>query len=550
MDEEIVPRTFREKALFYTTAFFILLGTFSLFAFLFLVPFVIEPAFQTIFMQFDESPALCVTAYNEHLHGAKNCSWTSCREGCTKDIYECHQIRVNYKTAAQLAAAAAREEAAAAASASAAGGDLLEATSVASSAAGVTKAIGDSSVSGESSKDSVASSSSNSVDSPAVSGGATLGRKPITTSDATSAASASSSKNSGRDPAGVAGGGGAGGNTRYANPLYRFKRAVRADYDYSDLLLEENLNGGGMGGGGFGDGRTGFKSSLIDDENAFIEYPEEMTGLMGNNSEWYFTGARLYPNVKGCGYPPMLNCTIWTKRYWTIGTNFTCYYSRVDPELVISDLDMWQNTLNLVFAMAIPIPSFIISVIYLAFAYFVIFNEDEEAALLDKNGEEEATEDELADTDEGNDNKINNENEGEVVVTANHINEKQQQQNHNHTTGSTDDGDVNTTATTPIQPLQPNGTVNNSMNNTNTTATTNTNGSSKPITPNSTSDLNSFGHQLKVKMADEMSRESIDGGGVGGVGGGLLSNSVSLQGNLSKTMTTSISTPPGPIAAV
>ncbi|XP_050085948.1 protein tipE isoform X1 [Anopheles aquasalis] len=551
MDEEIVPRTFREKALFYTTAFFILLGTFSLFAFLFLVPFVIEPAFQTIFMQFDESPALCVTAYNEHLHGAKNCSWTSCREGCTKDIYECHQIRVNYKTAAQLAAAAAREEAAAVAAAAA--GELLEATSVASAAAGsgsgVTKAIGDSSVSGESSKDSSVASSSNSVDSPT----ATVARKPIATSDA--ASSSGGNGNGAAAAPGVppgAGAGGGGGNSRYANPLFRFKRAVRAaDYDYSDLLLDDNLNGGGGGGGGgMGDGRTGFKSSLIDEENAFIEYPEEMTGLMGNNSEWYFTGARLYPNVKGCGYPPMLNCTIWTKRYWTIGTNFTCYYSRVDPELVISDLDMWQNTLNLVFAMAIPIPSFIISVIYLAFAYFVIFNEDEEAALLDKNGEEEATEDELADTDEGNDNKINNENEGEVVVTANHINEKQQQ---NHT-GSTDDGggggggDVNTTVTTPIQPLQPNGTVNNSMNNTNTTATTNTNGSSKPITPNSTSDLNSFGHQLKVKMADEMSRESIDGGGGGG--GGLLSNSVSLQGNLSKTMTTSISTPPGPIAAV
>ncbi|XP_035795416.1 protein tipE-like isoform X1 [Anopheles albimanus] len=530
MDEEIVPRTFREKALFYTTAFFILLGTFSLFAFLFLVPFVIEPAFQTIFMQFDESPALCVTAYNEHLHGAKNCSWTSCREGCTKDIYECHQIRVNYKTAAQLAAAAAREEAAAAA------GDLLEATSVASAVGGVTKAIGDSSVSGESSKDSSVASSSNSVDSPA---GATAGRKPIATSDAASSSAGGAPAVPGAGAVAGAGAGAGAGNSRYANPLFRFKRAVRADYDYSDLLLDENANGGGMAG--FGDGRTGFKSSLIDEETAFIEYPEEMTGLMGNNSEWYFTGARLYPNVKGCGYPPMLNCTIWTKRYWTIGTNFTCYYSRVDPELVISDLDMWQNTLNLVFAMAIPIPSFIISVIYLAFAYFVIFNEDEEAALLDKNGEEEATEDELADTDEGNDNKINNENEGEVVVTANHINEKQQQQNHNHT-GSTDDGggDVNTTATTPIQPLQPNGTVNNSMNN---TATTNTNGSSKPITPNSTSDLNSFGHQLKVKMADEMSRESIDGGG-------LLSNSVSLQGNLSKTMTTSISTPPGPIAAV
>ncbi|EAL40834.4 AGAP002820-PA [Anopheles gambiae str. PEST] len=506
MDEEIVPRTFREKALFYTTAFFILLGTFSLFAFLFLVPFVIEPAFQTIFMQFDESPALCVTAYNEHLYGAKNCSWASCREGCTKDIYECQQIRVNYKTAAQLAAAAARE---------AAGGDTASSTPAPSTAAGTsasTNPTGDSSISREeSSRDNSIASSSNSVAKP---GGGGSSSQPISTSD---------------------GGGGAsralaGSNSRYGSALNRFERAIRADYDYGDALLE----GGNGLGGGYGDSKHGFISSIIDDENAFIEYPEEMTGLMGNNSEWYFTGARLYPNVKGCGYPPILNCTIWTKKYWTIGTNFSCYYSRVDPELVISDLDMWQNTLNLVYAMAIPIPSFIISVIYLAFAYFVIFNEDEEAGLLDKNGEDEAGEDDLEqETDEGNDNKINNENE--VEVTANHINEKQQQQS-----ADEENGVHTTTTTTPIQPL-PNGTA-NSINNTNTTATTNTNGSSKPITPNSTSDLNSFGHQLKVKMADEMSRESIDGG--------LLSNSASYQGNLSKTMTTSISTPPGPIAAV
>uniref|UniRef100_A0A182LVR4 Protein tipE n=1 Tax=Anopheles culicifacies TaxID=139723 RepID=A0A182LVR4_9DIPT len=483
MDEEIVPRTLREKALFYTTAFFILLGTFSLFAFLFLVPFVIEPAFQTIFMQFDESPALCVTAYNEHLYGAKNCSWASCREGCTKDIYECQQIRVNYKTAAQLAAAAAKE--------AAAGGDThgtapshlsspvqppAQSTVVIAS----TKTTGDSSISREDSRDNSIASSTNSVGNPA-------SRQPISTSDGVSSRAS-------------------GTSSRYGSALNRFERAIRADYDYGDMLVENSNNG-------FGDPKNGFISSIIDDENAFIEYPEEMTGLMGNNSEWYFTGARLYPNVKGCGYPPMLNCTIWTKKYWTIGTNFTCYYSRVDPELVISDLDMWQNTLNLVYAMAIPIPSFIISVIYLAFAYFVIFNEDEEAALLDKNGEDEAGEDDLPETDEGNDNKINNENE--VEVTANHINEKQQQQQE-----SMDEDNVHTTTTTPIQPL-PNGTA-NSINNTNTTATTNTNGSSKPITPNSTSDLNSFGHQLKVKMADEMSRESIDGG--------LLSNSASFQG--------------------
>jgi hypothetical protein len=88
----------------------------------------------------------------------------------------------------------------------------------------------------------------------------------------------------------------------------------------------------------------------------------------------------------------MLNCSIFLWKYQTVGTNFTCYYSRVDPALVMSDLDMKQVYLNLVLATAIPIPSFIISVIYLAFAYFVIYAEEEttdpESILPGEGGEE------------------------------------------------------------------------------------------------------------------------------------------------------------------
>lgn len=90
-------RTLKQKLLFYTTAFFVLLGTFSLFSFLFLVPFVIEPAFQTIFMEFDENRAQCFTDESISKAGTRNCTWTSCREGCTRDIYTCTQVYVNYK---------------------------------------------------------------------------------------------------------------------------------------------------------------------------------------------------------------------------------------------------------------------------------------------------------------------------------------------------------------------------------------------------------------------------------------------------------------------
>lgn len=348
-DEAEDQRTFKEKAIFYTTAFFVLLGTFSLFAFLFLVPFVIDPAFTTIFMQFDTHPAFCITVETEYHKGASNCSWTSCREGCTKEVYECTQIRVNYK---------------------------------------------------------IWKPPSNSTNETLDSSNELVNKIDVIST---------------RDDS------------------LRFERAIR-EYDYADSAVLE---------------KTGEKTGP---GLEFMEYPDtpELTGLMGNDSEWFFTGARLFPNVKGCGYPPMLNCSIWSKKYKEIGSNFSCYYSKVDPGLVISDLDMWQNTLNLVYAMAIPIPSFIISVIYLTFAYFKIYNEDEESAPLDKNAEDIAGED--------------SQNGGVDIVVAN--------------------------GTTPLS-------------------------TSGPLTPIS-NDLASFGHQLKVKMADEMSRESLDVG--------FMSNSGSLQG--------------------
>lgn len=359
----IIEQTFKEKLLFKITAFFVLLAIFSLFAFLFLVPFVIEPAFTTIFMEFDETPAECVTAEVVHFKGASNCSWTSCREGCTKEVYECTQIRVNYKVFETI----------------------------------------------EYEND-------------------TFADDEIAVIELDTSSSSSSSQSSSSD-----------------SKQHRAERSSSSIREYNYIDSYDHLH------------RESHKSADLE----FMEYPEvqEVPSATDNMSEWFFTGAKLFPNVKGCGYPPTLNCSIWTKKYVAIGTNYSCYRSRVDPGLVISDLDLRQNKLNLIYAMAIPIPSFIVSVIYLTFAYFKIYNEDEEAAPLDQNAEDIAGEDEVA---------------------------------------ATDNVDV----------IVPNGTATISV-------------ASVPVTPTS-NDMASFGHQLKVKMADEMSRESLDGG--------FISNSGSIQG--------------------
>jgi len=107
-----------------------------------------------------------------------------------------------------------------------------------------------------------------------------------------------------------------------------------------------------------------------------------------------------------------------------------------------------QVYMNLVYAMAIPIPSFIISVIYLTIAYFKIYNEDEEVLVGGEEGEE----------------------------------------------GEEEEGDG-----TPLPP---------------------TSGALTPGSEAFREDLASFGHQLKVAMADDISRESLDG----------IPNSLSVQG--------------------
>lgn len=295
--------------LFYTTAFFVLLAIFSVFSFLFLVPFVIDPAFTTIFMEFDETPALCVTVNVERHRGTNNCTWSSCREGCTREIYNCTQIRVNYRRT------------------------VLK------------------------------------------------GNITVTT-----------------EPTSI-----------------KRERSLRDDYDYLQLFDRQ-----------------------IEQDDYLLE--AQPTGLMGNDSEWYYVGAKLMPNVKGCGYPPMLNCSTFLKQYKEIGTNYSCYYSRVDPGIVINHLDMWQVHMNLVYAIAIPIPSFIISVIYLTFAYFKIYNDDEEKEPLEKNAED-----------------IDGEGDSVQEITS-------------------------------LPPAS---------------------GALTPASEAFREDLASFGHQFKVAMADEMSRESF-----------------------------------------
>ena len=91
--------------------------------------------------------------------------------------------------------------------------------------------------------------------------------------------------------------------------------------------------------------------------------------------------ARLQPNVKGCGYPPDVECNgQFAPTYGVVGENFSCFYSTVDPTLVITHLDIERVRTDLVYCLTIPVFLFAVSVVYLFYAYFKIYAPDAAAA--------------------------------------------------------------------------------------------------------------------------------------------------------------------------
>lgn len=84
------------KLKYYATLTLGLTACLSCFTFFFMIPFILDPSVSTIVADFVPYAVVCKTVLTEHLYGMKNCSWSSCKQGCTVDQYECDQIFVNY----------------------------------------------------------------------------------------------------------------------------------------------------------------------------------------------------------------------------------------------------------------------------------------------------------------------------------------------------------------------------------------------------------------------------------------------------------------------
>lgn len=66
----------------------------SVLTFIFASIWYIDPALLTLMLRFRQ--AECRTREATFSRGISNCNWTSCKLGCTKDVYQCWKIKVEY----------------------------------------------------------------------------------------------------------------------------------------------------------------------------------------------------------------------------------------------------------------------------------------------------------------------------------------------------------------------------------------------------------------------------------------------------------------------
>ncbi|KAF5300185.1 hypothetical protein FQA39_LY11219 [Lamprigera yunnana] len=86
----------RERTLFYSTSLLAVIAMSAGSSLLFLVPLYVDPAISTLVSNFVTEPVTCVTTRRDEIIGLANCTWSSCREGCTSDTYQCTHIYVSY----------------------------------------------------------------------------------------------------------------------------------------------------------------------------------------------------------------------------------------------------------------------------------------------------------------------------------------------------------------------------------------------------------------------------------------------------------------------
>ncbi|XP_037775155.1 protein tipE-like isoform X2 [Penaeus monodon] len=83
-------------------------------------------------------------------------------------------------------------------------------------------------------------------------------------------------------------------------------------------------------------------------------------------AHWDVLNASLFINVKGCGYPPVVNCSNFMDNFGVPGRRFWCYYSKMDPYLVMPEYDPQQAESDLILSLGWTVGAQALGIIIIA----------------------------------------------------------------------------------------------------------------------------------------------------------------------------------------
>ena len=272
--------------------------------FLFLVPMTIDPALATLTFELSHDPVICVTTSFTVTEGLSNTNWCSCLEGCTSDVFTCYQIGVAYKKIETTTQRPKIRKRSIQLQPKVQGETAL--VNIQSKYQPTAKKINFHPVkrppeSKENIENNYDQNWSNII---AISSGETSNQLYR------SNYSENLNNEISRDPSFV----------EYVAPgndqLDEFDEDFPLD-DFSNFISDDPVDYDS------GDGRS----------------DRSKRAAVFDTSEWDVTNASLFVNIKGCGYPPDVNCSIFEMKYSKVGRRYYCHYSRVNNSIVLDTYD-------------------------------------------------------------------------------------------------------------------------------------------------------------------------------------------------------------------
>ncbi|KAF2359313.1 Na+ channel auxiliary subunit TipE, partial [Trinorchestia longiramus] len=305
-------RTCTDILRLYTTVLGGLMVVLGLFVFLFLVPMTIDPALATLTFEFNPKPSICMITSFSVIEGLSNTSWCSCLEGCTSDVFRCYQIEVAYREDVGSSSRRTR---------------------------------------------SVVSEKPESGNRTAVSGGTRRLTNQTELSSSSTLLAFSLDLNQQKETVPL----NYSEYVRKENPTKTHPPEIVLDvgeelkreyYPYDDLN-EDDLSDYDL----LDDFPNFIADELTDPFNVDVSLHRRRRAVDLN--DWDVTNASLFVNVKGCGYPPDVNCTVFEMKYSKVGRRFYCHFSQLNPYLVLDEYDPEGAAVDLYYSIGLPFASII-----------------------------------------------------------------------------------------------------------------------------------------------------------------------------------------------